>query len=137
LQRLLASARALRCQDAMPGIETLGDEDKNVPFTIGGFGAFMKPAHFQYYLGIVENACGGDKAAKKRWARLSKSNEPIDSIDYIFPLLAAKSLGEANAGARIEGGAGRVAVCLVIRRGRAPDRGRQEWRWGSAAAEGN
>jgi hypothetical protein len=33
---------------------------------------------------------------------LSKSNEPIDSIDYIFPLLAAKSLGEANAGARIE-----------------------------------
>jgi len=50
----------------------------------------------------VENLCGAAKAAKKRWARLSKLNEPSDSPDFIFPLLAAKRLGDSDAAQRIE-----------------------------------
>jgi hypothetical protein len=102
LQRLLGRARAGGCREALPGLETLGGEDTGLPFTFYGFGSFMKSAHFQYYMGIVESACGAGAAAKKRWSKVSKSNEPIDSVDYSFPYLAAKSLGESDAGTRID-----------------------------------
>jgi PA14 domain len=102
LQRLLERARAGNCGEVMPILETLGDEDKNLPFTFYGFSSFMKSAHFQYNLGIVESICGAGKAAQKRWGKLSRSSEPIDSADYVYPYLSAKSLGESNAGARID-----------------------------------
>jgi len=73
-----------------------------VPFTLYGFGSFMKSAHFQYYMGVVENACGDEKAAKKRWSKLSRSSERIDSVDYIYPYLAAKSLGDSDARPKID-----------------------------------
>ena len=60
----------------MPGvldaIDTLGDEDKGLPFTFHGFGSFMKAAHFQYYLGIVEANCQAQKSARKRFEKVSK-----------------------------------------------------------------
>jgi tetratricopeptide (TPR) repeat protein len=102
LQRLLSRAQAGKCHEAMDGLETLGDEDTSLPFTLFGFGAFMKAAHFQYYLGVVESACGDEKAAKKRWSKISKTSEPAESVDYAFPFLAAKSLGESDARARID-----------------------------------
>jgi tetratricopeptide (TPR) repeat protein len=102
LQRLLDLAHRGKCRDAIADLETLGDEDTNVPFTLYGFGAFMKPAHFQYYIGVIENACGEEKSAKKRWSKLARSNEPIDSVDYVYPYLAAKSLGESDAPIRID-----------------------------------
>jgi tetratricopeptide (TPR) repeat protein len=102
LQRLLARAHEGKCREAMAALETLGDEDTNVPFTLYGFGSFMKSAHFQFYMGVVENACGEEKAAKKRWAKVSRSNEPIDSVEYIYPYLAAKSLGDGDARPKID-----------------------------------
>lgn len=102
LQRLLAHARAGQCAVAVAGLETLGDEDTGLPFTLYGFGSFMKSAHFQYYMGVVEGACGDEKAAKKRWSKISKTSEPADSVDYIFPYLAAGNLGENDARARID-----------------------------------
>jgi len=102
LQRLLDLAHRGKCHDALADLETLGDEDTNIPFTLYGFGSFMKSAHFQYYLGVVENACGDEKAAKKRWSKLSRSSEPIDSVEYVYPYLAAKSLGETDARPKID-----------------------------------
>jgi hypothetical protein len=102
LQRLLERARAGNCGEVMPILGTLGHEDKNLPFTLYGFGSFMKSAYFQYNLGIVESLCGAGKAAQKRWSKLSRSSEPIDSADYAYPYLSAKRLGESNAGARID-----------------------------------
>jgi tetratricopeptide (TPR) repeat protein len=102
LERRLIRAYTGRCSEAMPSLETLGDEDGGLPFTLYGFGGFMKAAHFQYYMGIVENMCGDSAAAKKRWARISKNNEPISSVDYAFPLLAALGAGESDARTRIE-----------------------------------
>jgi len=114
LQRLLERARAGKCGEAMPILETLGDEDKNLPFTLYGFGSFMKSGHFQYNLGIVESICGAGKAARKRWSKLSRNSEPIDSADYAYPFLSAKSLGESNAEARID-------AALKILKKAAPD----------------
>ena len=102
LQRLLARAHAGQCGDALAGLETLGDEDRNVPFTLYGFGSFIKRPHFQYYLGLLESTCGSASAAKKRWARLSRNSEPVDSPDYAFAALAAKRLGENDAAAKID-----------------------------------
>jgi predicted Zn-dependent protease len=100
-QRLVARARAGKCAEAMPGLEALGDEDRNLPFTLYGFGSFMKAPHFQYYMGVLASACGDEKAAKKFWGKIAKNNEPIESVDYIFPYLAANDLGESGAQARI------------------------------------
>jgi hypothetical protein len=94
LQRLLARAHAGRCKDIGDAIESLGDENQAVPFTLYGFTPFMKPAHFQYYLGVVENLCGDDKAAKKRWGRIAKTSETFESMDDVFPYLALKGLEE-------------------------------------------
>jgi tetratricopeptide (TPR) repeat protein len=101
LQDLLVKARARKCGEALALMEKLGAEDPGLGFTLYGFGAFMKPAHFQYYLGVIENACGAGKAAQKRWSKLSKASEPEGSIDYVFPLLAARRLGEDGVQSKI------------------------------------
>ena len=101
LQLLVSRAYGGHCGDLVQALETLGDEDSGLPFTLYGFTAFMKSAHFQYYMGIVENSCGAEKAAKKRWSKISRSTEPPDSPDYAFPLLAANKLGESDARTRI------------------------------------
>jgi hypothetical protein len=80
----------------MSAIETLGDEDQSLPFTIYGFGPFTKAVHFQYYLGVIENICGDEKAARKRWARLTKTSGTFESADDVFPFLALQSLGESG-----------------------------------------
>jgi hypothetical protein len=78
----------------MTGIETLGDEIEALPFTLYGFGAFTKAIHFQYYLGVAENLCGDEKAAKKRWGRLTKTSESFESVDDAFAWLALRAMGE-------------------------------------------
>jgi hypothetical protein len=64
----------------------------------------MRAAHFQYYLGVVENLCGDDKAAKKRWGRLTKTSETFESMDDVFPYLALKSLEEKGWQQKLEAG---------------------------------
>lgn len=96
LQRLLTRALAGSCRELAEAIETLGDEDPGVPFTLYGFGAFMRPAHFQYYLGLAENACGDDKAAKRRWGRIGKPSAGLDSVEDAFSLLALKGAGDSS-----------------------------------------
>jgi len=96
LQQLLAQAHAGKCSDALGGLERVGDEDKRVPFTIYGFGSLMKAPHFQFYMGVVESICQDEKAAQKRWARISKANEAADSPEYVFPFLAGLKLRDKD-----------------------------------------
>jgi tetratricopeptide (TPR) repeat protein len=101
LQRLLVRSHTGECSDALARLEKLGEEGHNLGFTFHGFGALMKPAHFQYYMGVIESACGAGKAAQKRWEKLSKTTEPIGSIDYVFPYLASWRLGEVEVRQKI------------------------------------
>ena len=97
LQRAFAMARGHRCSDAVPALEALGDEDQDLPFTLYGFGAFMKAPHFEYYRGVIEATCGDEKAAKKTWSKLPKPSESIASAEDAFPYLAMLRIGNAEA----------------------------------------
>ncbi|MGD0048941.1 MAG: DUF5107 domain-containing protein [Bryobacteraceae bacterium] len=97
LQQLLARAHAGKCSEALNGLEKLGDEDKGVPFTMYGFGSLIKAPHFQFYMGVVESTCLEDKASRKRWAKISKASEAVDSPDYVFPCLASLKLRDKDA----------------------------------------
>jgi predicted Zn-dependent protease len=97
LQRLLVRAHNGQCSEALDGLWTLGAEDKGLAFTFYGFGAFIKSPHFQYFMAEIESACGAGKAAQKRWGKIARTSQPIDSIDYAFPLLATRRLGESDA----------------------------------------
>ena len=101
LQRLLGRARTGKCDEAMAGLDKLGEEDRGLAFTFHGFGAPMKAPHFQYYMGVVESACGAKKAAEKRWGKLSKTGEAIESMDSVFAYLASWRLGASDARQKI------------------------------------
>jgi tetratricopeptide (TPR) repeat protein len=92
LQMLRRTAAKRDCASAMTSLETLGEEDKNLPFTLQGFDTFMKGARFQYFLGAVESLCGNVKSAKSRWGKVAKIAPDIESADFAFPAVAAQSL---------------------------------------------
>lgn len=103
LQTLLARSRKRNCGDDMQDrIDALGMEDTGIPFTFFGFGQFMRAAHFQYYLGVVQENCGNSKQAEKYWSKVAKLKEAPDSPDYAYPLLAAKRLKQNSAPALAE-----------------------------------
>lgn len=108
LQRLLALAAARRCDVVDNELTHLGFEDKSLPFTFHGFGAFMKGVRFQYLVGVVEAACGEDKSARKRWERLAKARPQPSSPDYAFPYLALARLKPDEAGAQAQAGLAEV-----------------------------
>jgi hypothetical protein len=99
LQHLLALAAAHQCAAADQGITTLGYEDKSLPFTFRGFGAFTKGARFQYQLGLVEAACMGEKSAHRRWQRVAKIHAAPSSTDFAYPYLAAGKVNPAAVAA--------------------------------------
>ena len=102
LQRALFLARQKTCGEAIDELANLGQANDRVPFTFSKFNGFLKEGHFQYYMGEVESLCGDEKAARKRWTKLSHSVESADSFDSAFPYLAAKRLTESDAGQRIQ-----------------------------------
>ena len=120
LQRLLATAaQPGQCPGVLDALEKLGDEDKGLPFTFRGFGVFMKPAHFQYYVGAVMAACGQTKDGRKRWERVGKMKESLPSPEFAFPLLAAVKVNPAEARPRIEGALAEVRAALPAAAGDA------------------
>jgi tetratricopeptide (TPR) repeat protein len=105
LQKLLVNSLFLeRCAAVLNGIDALGEEDKSLPFTFHGFGGYMKAAHFQYYLGIVEANCQQMKSARRRWTKVSRMKESLPSAEFVFPLLAAARSGSADAQAKAAAG---------------------------------
>jgi Flp pilus assembly protein TadD len=97
LQQLVRIARGKQCEAAREHFDIM-DAINPLPLTSAGFGVFMKTLRFQYYLGVVEAACGDEKGASKRWSKIAKTAVPdVSSEDYAFPLLAALRLNTDTA----------------------------------------
>ncbi len=101
LQRLILQTRSEPCLTVIDRLDKLGGEDASLTFTMYGFNNFMKPAHFQYYMSVVEASCHEEKSARKRWAKISKMTEVLPSPEYVFPIVAAWKLNPADAKPRI------------------------------------
>jgi len=101
LQRLIQMARSGKCTPAMDGLFHLGNEDTGLAFTMYGFDRYMKLAHFQYYAATIESDCHDEKAAKKRWTKVSKMTDALPSPEFVFPVLAAAQLDPDSAKSKI------------------------------------
>ena len=99
LQRLLSQAASKNCTQVEQGLTTLGDDDRTLPFTFDGFGAFIRRIRFQYLLGVVEATCG-QKEGRKQFEKVSKANPELTAPDYAFPYLAMTRLGTPGAEAK-------------------------------------
>jgi hypothetical protein len=97
LQTVRRSAARKDCTAALRGVDSIGGEDKSLPFTLQGFEPFMKGARFQYFLGAVESLCGQSKSAKSLWSKVAKMTPNIASADFAFPAVAAQNLAEKGA----------------------------------------
>ena len=64
-KRFGGSAARQDCAAALGGVDSIGGEDKSLPFTLQGFEPFMKGARVQYFLGAVESLCGQGEICKK------------------------------------------------------------------------
>jgi tetratricopeptide (TPR) repeat protein len=113
LQFLRDQAAHHKCTDALKGAEAIGGEDKNLPFTLYGFDAFMKGARFQYYVGAVEALCGDAGAARRRWSKVAKMTPGISSSDFTFPILAAQNLAAKGKGPDIQPWLDKVSAALA------------------------
>jgi tetratricopeptide (TPR) repeat protein len=96
LQTILDKAKQKKCDEALNLMETIGDEDPGLPFTIYGFGATLKSPRIQYELGVAEERCGNEKAARKRWSKAAKEGGGA------WAALAAGKLDSAGSKARLE-----------------------------------
>jgi tetratricopeptide (TPR) repeat protein len=112
LQRLRDDAAHHKCTDALKGAEAIGSDDKDLPFTLYGFDAFMKGARFQYYLGAVEALCGDGSAARRRWIKVAKMTPAISSPDFPFPIVAAQNLAAKGKGPDIQPWLDKVSAAL-------------------------
>jgi tetratricopeptide (TPR) repeat protein len=97
LQNLRGQVIRHRCAQALAGIDAIGIENQDLPFTASGFGDLMKAARVQYSLGDVEFACGDARAARGRWRRVVKIKADPSSADFAFPVLAAARLEDKQA----------------------------------------
>ena len=113
LQSLLGLAAARKCPQADDGITNLGHEDKNIPFTFYGFGAFLKRLRTQFLIATVEFSCVGEKAARKRWEKVSKGTADLSSTDYAYPYLALVRLDPEGAKARVAAALAAVKTALA------------------------
>jgi tetratricopeptide (TPR) repeat protein len=108
LQTLLADSASGKCERIDDRVERLGREPNTIQFTLYGFGQFMKAAHFQYYLGVIEANCGQARQARKYWAKVAKLKEPASSPEFAYSLLATGRLEGASAQASLTEAANRV-----------------------------
>ncbi len=94
LQSLRRSAAQKDCSTVLSGVDSFGAEDKDLPFTLQGFGELLNGARVQYFLGAVESLCGQKKSAQRRWAKVAKMTPAMGSADFAFPAIAAQSMAE-------------------------------------------
>jgi tetratricopeptide (TPR) repeat protein len=120
LQGLVVQAGSESCAAAIRQLDSLGGEDTKLAFTFNGFNAFMNAPHFEYYSALLEAGCGEEKSAKKRWAKLAKTNLPISSPEYVYPLMAAWKLNPEEAKPRISAALATVQAALEKNGGLQP-----------------
>ena len=92
LQNLLALSASGKCEAIDDRVGTIGLEDRDIAFTLYGFGQFIRTPHFQYYLGVVEANCGLHKQAQKYWTNVAKAKASPSSPEFAYPLLASTRL---------------------------------------------
>jgi tetratricopeptide (TPR) repeat protein len=93
LQAIRVRAARKECASALTGMDSIGMEDRDLPFTMRGLDTYTNGARSQYYLGAVESLCGLSKDARRRWSKVAKMTAAVDSPDFAFPAIAAQSLG--------------------------------------------
>ena len=114
VQKVVALARARRCEEALASEDGLGNEDPALPFTFHGFGAILKGPRIQYTLAAVDAICGNEKGARKTWSRLAKSSvKDVADPDFVVPLMAAAAAGMEDAKSRVEAALGQVESALA------------------------
>ena len=102
LQRLLLASHPGACADIESRIDDFAPEDKQLPFTLGGFKDIAKELRIQYYFGAAEALCGDTKAAERRWRSIAKAKPAAGSIDFAFPVLASSLLDPAASQRSVE-----------------------------------
>lgn len=102
LQTILAKAKRKECDQALSLIDTIGDEDQSLPFSLYGFGGVLKSARIQYYMGVAEQRCGDEKAARKRWSKASKSSDAKRPNEFAWSQMAAVNLDTGDSRRRLE-----------------------------------
>ena len=90
LQRILALARAHRCEDALTGAQQIGSAAPDLDFTRNGLEAILKLARANYLLGSVYSACGKPDEAKARFEAAAAAGASPDQTRWAW--LAAKRL---------------------------------------------
>ena len=83
-------------------IETIGDEDQGLPFSMYGFGGILKGARIQYYLGVAEDRCGNEKAARRLWSKAGKSADGSHPGELAWGQLAAAKVEASDSKPRLE-----------------------------------
>ncbi|MGH9505111.1 MAG: DUF5107 domain-containing protein [Terriglobales bacterium] len=93
LQRLLASARAGGCGDALSLAQHLGSEVPGLPFTRDGLEHILQSARTNYLLGSTYASCGNPGEARTRFEAAAAASDP-DQIRWAW--LAAQKLPGFN-----------------------------------------
>ncbi|MBV8819313.1 MAG: DUF5107 domain-containing protein [Acidobacteriaceae bacterium] len=93
LQNVLEMSRRRRCDEIPAAVESIGEEDSKLPFTMYGFGSIVKTARVQFLLAEAQSECGEQKEAKKRFARAVKAGEHASGMEWAYGQLAAGRLG--------------------------------------------
>jgi tetratricopeptide (TPR) repeat protein len=94
LQRVLASAKAGRCDDALSAAGHLGSEVPGLPFTRDGLAPILQTARSNYLLGTAYSICGKAEEAKSKFEVAAAASAP-DQIRWAW--LAAQKLPNFNS----------------------------------------
>jgi Flp pilus assembly protein TadD len=89
LQRILASAKDGRCDDALASVQKLGSPVSGLPFTEDGLGPILRSARTNYLLGTVYDSCGKREGARAAFGAAIGSSAP-DQVRWAW--LAAQKL---------------------------------------------
>src|SRR5205823_12277936 len=94
LQRLLASAKVGRCDEALSLAAHLGSEVPGLSFTRDGLEPILHSARSNYLLGTAYSACGKAEEAKSKFEVAAAASAP-DQIRWAW--LAAQKLPSFNS----------------------------------------
>jgi len=94
LQRLLASAKAGRCEEALQSAGNLGAEVPGLIFTRDGLEPILRSARTNYLLGTAYSTCGKTEEAKRKLELAAAASAP-DQIRWAW--LAAQKLPDFDS----------------------------------------
>ena len=97
LQSLLGAAHPGGCAAVAARIDNFAPQNRNLPFTLDGFGDIDRQLRMQFYFGLAESLCGDTQTAQRRWSRIAKVKAPPTSADFAFAVLASSLVDPAGS----------------------------------------